>query len=148
MALAVYHERQEAALCGMHCLNNLVQAPTFDVSQLMEIAQGLDSLVQNTLQNHPPMIYDVHSTALSRSSLLTFLFDKERQAMAEGGMSQEFLEVNPPLSNYMHPARQLRETASARAQRVQLHRPLFTFACCSRPATVCKPGVKQYQCRR
>ena len=45
MALAVYHERQEAALCGMHCLNNLIQAPNFDVDQLMQIAQGLDSLV-------------------------------------------------------------------------------------------------------
>ena len=36
--------RQEAALCGMHCLNNLVQAPTFDVADLSEIAHQLDAL--------------------------------------------------------------------------------------------------------
>ena len=38
----LYHERQEAALCGQHCLNNLLQGPYFTDIDLAEIAQELD----------------------------------------------------------------------------------------------------------
>lgn len=38
----VYHERQQSALCGQHCLNNLLQGPYFSEFELAEIAQGLD----------------------------------------------------------------------------------------------------------
>ena len=38
----VYHERQVAALCGQHCLNNLLQGPYFTEIDLAEIAQELD----------------------------------------------------------------------------------------------------------
>uniref|UniRef100_A0A7S2CLB9 ubiquitinyl hydrolase 1 n=1 Tax=Haptolina brevifila TaxID=156173 RepID=A0A7S2CLB9_9EUKA len=38
----MYHERQEAALCGQHCLNNLLQGPYFSASSLAQIAQALD----------------------------------------------------------------------------------------------------------
>lgn len=41
----VYFEKQSNdRLCGLHCLNSLVQSPLFDVIQLSEIAQGLDEL--------------------------------------------------------------------------------------------------------
>jgi hypothetical protein len=41
----VYFEKQSNdRLCGLHCINSLVQAPQFDAIQLSEIAQGLDEL--------------------------------------------------------------------------------------------------------
>jgi hypothetical protein len=41
----VYFEKQSNdRLCGLHCINSLVQAPLFDAIQLSEIAQGLDEL--------------------------------------------------------------------------------------------------------
>ena len=45
----IYHERQEALLCGQHALNNLAQSPVFTVSQLTEIAWELDQLEQSVL---------------------------------------------------------------------------------------------------
>lgn len=38
----VYHERQQAALCGQHALNNLCQAPLFTPNDLKRIADRLD----------------------------------------------------------------------------------------------------------
>eukprot|EP01031_Cornospumella_fuschlensis_P036483 gene36483-44260_t len=38
----VYHEVQESALCGQHCLNNLLQGPFFTAVDLATIAQDLD----------------------------------------------------------------------------------------------------------
>lgn len=46
MASLVYSiptERQQAALCGRHCLNNLLQGPYFDDFDLAEIAHQLDA---------------------------------------------------------------------------------------------------------
>jgi ataxin-3 len=34
----IYHERQEAMLCGQHALNNLVQECTFSAGSLAQIA--------------------------------------------------------------------------------------------------------------
>ena len=39
----LYHEKQESALCGQHCLNNLLQGPYFNAGALAEIALELDS---------------------------------------------------------------------------------------------------------
>ena len=39
----LYHERQEAALCGQHCLNNLMQGPHFSTGELADIARALDA---------------------------------------------------------------------------------------------------------
>lgn len=33
----------DAGLCGVHCLNNLLQGPYFGAAELMEIALELDS---------------------------------------------------------------------------------------------------------
>ena len=40
--MLLYHERQVAALCGQHCLNNLLQGPYFTEVDLAEVAQELD----------------------------------------------------------------------------------------------------------
>ena len=40
----IYHERQEALLCGQHALNNLLQAPLLSAGHLAEIAHQLDDL--------------------------------------------------------------------------------------------------------
>ena len=40
----IYHERQQALLCGQHALNNLVQACNFSPESLAEIAHQLDEL--------------------------------------------------------------------------------------------------------
>jgi ataxin-3 len=42
MASFVYHERQEALLCGQHCINNLLQEPEFDAVTLAGIGGDLD----------------------------------------------------------------------------------------------------------
>ena len=39
----LYHERQIAALCGQHCLNNLLQGPYFTEDALAELALELDA---------------------------------------------------------------------------------------------------------
>jgi len=41
-ATLLYHEKQQASLCGRHALNNLVQGPVFDEFALAQIAQELD----------------------------------------------------------------------------------------------------------
>ncbi|KAG7355876.1 Josephin domain protein [Nitzschia inconspicua] len=45
----IYHERQQAMLCGQHSLNNLVQANTFSPDQLAEIAMQLDQMELNVM---------------------------------------------------------------------------------------------------
>jgi Ataxin-3 len=45
----IYHERQEALLCGQHALNNLVQAPVFDAGMLSDIAVSLDAMEQRVM---------------------------------------------------------------------------------------------------
>jgi len=52
----IYHERQEALLCGQHALNNLAQSPTaFTVSQLSNIAHQLDQLERRVME--PSAVY-------------------------------------------------------------------------------------------
>jgi len=38
----IYHETQEAGLCGVHCLNSLLQAPYYSEIDLANIARSLD----------------------------------------------------------------------------------------------------------
>lgn len=40
----IYHEKQEALLCGQHALNNLVQRPAFTPIELSQMAHRLDAL--------------------------------------------------------------------------------------------------------
>jgi len=48
----IYHERQEALLCGQHALNNLVQAEAFNVGDLSDIAHQLDQMELNYMANN------------------------------------------------------------------------------------------------
>jgi ataxin-3 len=48
----IYHERQEAALCGQHALNNLVQAYVFSPGSLSEIAHQLDEMELTYMANN------------------------------------------------------------------------------------------------
>lgn len=43
----IYHERQEAMLCGQHALNNLIQASVFTPGSLAEMALQLDEIELN-----------------------------------------------------------------------------------------------------
>jgi len=43
MAEFIYHEKQSAALCGVHCLNNLLQGPYTTAGALAEVAHELDA---------------------------------------------------------------------------------------------------------
>jgi len=46
----VYFEKQkDDRLCGIHCLNSLVQAPLFGFENLTEIAKQLDDLEKELL---------------------------------------------------------------------------------------------------
>mmetsp|Transcript_18813 Transcript_18813/g.51549 ORF Transcript_18813/g.51549 Transcript_18813/m.51549 type:complete len:435 (+) Transcript_18813:52-1356(+) len=40
----IYHERQEALLCGQHALNNLWQSPTWTAGDLAQVAHRLDAM--------------------------------------------------------------------------------------------------------
>ncbi|KAL7458915.1 hypothetical protein ACHAWC_010544 [Mediolabrus comicus] len=52
MTFWVYHERQQALLCGQHALNNLVQANAFSADSLAEIAGQLDQMELNYMANN------------------------------------------------------------------------------------------------
>jgi len=43
----IYHEKQEALLCGQHALNNLVQLCSFSPESLAEMAHQLDEMELN-----------------------------------------------------------------------------------------------------
>ena len=39
----IYHEKQSDALCGQHCLNNVLQGPYFTAFDLADVAHELDA---------------------------------------------------------------------------------------------------------
>lgn len=43
MFFKIYHEKQQEALCAVHCLNNILQQQYMTVSDLATIANTLDS---------------------------------------------------------------------------------------------------------
>ena len=48
----IYWEKQDSdQLCGLHCLNSLLQAPIFNEIDLAEIGQSLDQAERNLLEN-------------------------------------------------------------------------------------------------
>jgi len=48
----VYFEKQSNdRLCGVHCLNNLLQGPFFDAISLSEIALRLDDMEKKIFNN-------------------------------------------------------------------------------------------------
>lgn len=57
----IYHEQQESALCGQHCLNNLLQGPHFTAVDLAEIANTLDDMERSLQSNDPKAFYSFQS---------------------------------------------------------------------------------------
>lgn len=49
--LLIYFERQQAALCGVHCLNSLLQGPYLSEVELAQIAQELDAAEHELLHD-------------------------------------------------------------------------------------------------
>mmetsp|Transcript_7872 Transcript_7872/g.23710 ORF Transcript_7872/g.23710 Transcript_7872/m.23710 type:complete len:429 (-) Transcript_7872:479-1765(-) len=47
---ALYHEKQVAALCGVHCINTLLQGPIFSEVDLAHLAHELDALEKAVMQ--------------------------------------------------------------------------------------------------
>ena len=45
----IYHELQQAALCGQHALNNLLQGPYFSPEDLAQIAMQLDDMERRAM---------------------------------------------------------------------------------------------------
>lgn len=52
MSVLLYHEPQVAALCGVHCINALLQGPYFSEIDLAQIAQELDALERQMMQEN------------------------------------------------------------------------------------------------
>jgi len=50
----IYHERQLGALCGCHCVNNLLQGPRFGPGDLAEIGVRLDKKERRLLGGQAP----------------------------------------------------------------------------------------------
>ena len=71
----IYHEQQESALCGQHCLNNLLQNSAFSAPELAEIAHELDrtesdlggrTLISSNVDESGNFSLQVLRTALTR----------------------------------------------------------------------------------
>ena len=45
----IYHEKQQERLCGVHCLNNLVQGPYYGPGDLGQIAREFDEKEKNMM---------------------------------------------------------------------------------------------------
>lgn len=72
----LYHEKQEAGLCGVHTLNNLLQGPFFSEVDLMQIAQDLDAeekRVMAEMGTETPEYLQFVAVCLNAASLLTCL---------------------------------------------------------------------------
>lgn len=63
----VYHEQQESALCGQHCLNNLLQGPHFTAVDLAEIANQLDEMERNLQKDDLRAYYSFQSNNVDDS---------------------------------------------------------------------------------
>jgi Ataxin-3 len=56
----IYFEKQSNdRLCGVHCLNSLLQGPFFDPVSLSEIGQKLDEMEMNLYKEDPDMLAEI-----------------------------------------------------------------------------------------
>jgi ataxin-3 len=79
----IYHELQESALCGQHCLNNLLQDPVFTAPELADIAHNLDAEEQS---------YMLEKGAHTRDAL-KYLAESSGNVDASGNFSIQVLKV-------------------------------------------------------
>lgn len=48
----IYHERQVAAMCAVHCVNNMLQGPLFEYSDFGQVAHELDAAERRLTDGH------------------------------------------------------------------------------------------------
>jgi len=74
----IYHERQQALLCGQHALNNLLQIQSFTPDSLAEIALQLGKTRKTQgdcfIHHYPAKHY--YSKEKSGASRVVVLFDR------------------------------------------------------------------------
>ena len=78
---------QVAALCGVHCLNTLLQGPYFSGFELGQVRPSLMVTVLVLVHCNPPECHSTHSLQIAQE-----LDQMERAFMTEGGVdSADFL---------------------------------------------------------
>ena len=88
----VYFEKQsDDRLCGMHCINSLLQGPFFDLVSLSEIGQYLDREEQKLLGNQNPNYNNVDLSGNYNIQVLT-------QALNNFGCEVIGLKTNEAIS--------------------------------------------------
>lgn len=56
----LYHEKQIAALCGVHCINTLLQGPYFSELDLAQVCSGDTSVTSIMLCGLSACMHDCH----------------------------------------------------------------------------------------
>jgi ataxin-3 len=99
----IYHEQQESALCGQHCLNNLLQNSVFSAPDLAEVAQELDraesnlggrSLISGNVDESGNFSLQVLRTALKRlygMDLVSWSSEEGRGAVTDPTTENAFI---------------------------------------------------------
>jgi len=84
MSLFIYHERQttQSALCGVHCLNSLLQRPAFTEFDLAKIAKELDDKER-----------EVMASEGDTKEYLKFLTEESSNVGDDGNFSLQVLEA-------------------------------------------------------
>lgn len=77
----LYHEKQVAALCGVHCLNTLLQGPVFTEVELAQIAHELDALEKQFMLE----------SGVDSESYRQFLAEESGNVSQEGNFSIQVL---------------------------------------------------------
>jgi ataxin-3 len=79
----IYHEKQDAALCGVHALNNLLQGPLFTEIDLMHIAHDLDA-------SEKAMMMEMGTDS---ADFLKFMAEESGNVAEDGNFSIEVLKA-------------------------------------------------------
>jgi ataxin-3 len=75
---SIYHEQQDAALCAMHCLNNLLQQKQFSEEDFVEIARGLD-------ENEEKLMSEMGRDTEEYKEYIKMILEKGSQNISDDG---------------------------------------------------------------
>eukprot|EP00968_Pinguiococcus_pyrenoidosus_P015068 scaffold1384_cov256-Pinguiococcus_pyrenoidosus.AAC.21 len=81
--MLIYHERQEASLCGQHCLNNLLGGPYFSGADLADLAAQLDAQERELMLSH----------GIETQDALNFLAEDSGNVDESGNFSEQVLRA-------------------------------------------------------
>lgn len=88
----VYWEKQDSdQLCGVHCINSLLQGPVFNEIDLAEIGLELDRKEQNLLDDSP----STHPVQTNVNDSGNFTFQVLIEAMLRISKSFTFTPIRP-----------------------------------------------------